>query len=435
MRSSPATRSIPACRARSARRGSILGATIREVPSPAWPRRWDPTHASRRLLARELGDGRPGPRGAGRGRGARAVRRRAGPRGGGRRRDRARVRRLRRGGAEVVLRPRRRRVRCGWRPSCAATRRLAPRLRQSAGSQRRSRRARARGRPALRRALAERGGARLLACGRRGAGGVRMAGGVRARADARGAPGARCSPSAAASPCPAGETTLVSFPSPDPEAEARRARRAGRADPQHPGRGCLRASVGAWNDDGDLERLLDWALLTRERYRLRAARGCSRRRGCLGREEARPARAPPSPRRRAAAGGAGRGVIAAAAVLNTVRLSQNGYGNIFYSAGVRSMLRSLAQLLLRRVRPGGSRHDRQAAVGALAPGGRRQAVRLPPAQRAAARGARRSGGGRGPLLGRQQALRRARRSDSRPRVRAVPPSSRSSRDEQRRRRR
>ncbi len=33
-------------------------------------------------------------------------------------------------------------------------------------------------------------------------------------------------------------------------------------------------------------------------------------------------------------------VIAAAAVMNTVRLSQNGYGNIFYSAGARSMLRS-----------------------------------------------------------------------------------------------
>ncbi len=33
-------------------------------------------------------------------------------------------------------------------------------------------------------------------------------------------------------------------------------------------------------------------------------------------------------------------VVATAAVLNTVRLSQNGYGNIFYSAGVRSMLRS-----------------------------------------------------------------------------------------------
>ena len=33
-------------------------------------------------------------------------------------------------------------------------------------------------------------------------------------------------------------------------------------------------------------------------------------------------------------------MIATAAVMNTVRLSQNGYGNIFYSAGVRSMLRS-----------------------------------------------------------------------------------------------
>jgi len=32
--------------------------------------------------------------------------------------------------------------------------------------------------------------------------------------------------------------------------------------------------------------------------------------------------------------------VAAAAVLDTVRLAQNGYGNIFYSAGVRSMLRS-----------------------------------------------------------------------------------------------
>ena len=41
----------------------------------------------------------------------------------------------------------------------------------------------------------------------------------------------------------------------------------------------------------------------------------------------------------AEAGGLGL-VIAASAVLNTVRLSQNGYGNIFYSAGVRSMLRS-----------------------------------------------------------------------------------------------
>src|SRR5260370_265482 len=49
--------------------------------------------------------------------------------------------------------------------------------------------------------------------------------------------------------------------------------------------------------------------------------------------------------RRSARGGAGglggrAGVIAAAAVMNLGRLSQNGYANIFYSAGVRSMLRS-----------------------------------------------------------------------------------------------
>ncbi len=93
----------------------------------------------------------------------------------------------------------------------------------------------------------------------------------------------------------------------------------------------------------------------------------------------------------------------------------------------------LAQLLLRRVRPGGPRHDRQAAAGALAPGGQREAVRLPPAQRAAAGGAGRGGGGRGPLLGRHQALRRPRRSDSGPRVRAVPLLRRGVAHEQRRR--
>ncbi len=38
-------------------------------------------------------------------------------------------------------------------------------------------------------------------------------------------------------------------------------------------------------------------------------------------------------------------VIAISAVLNTVRLSQNGYANIFYSAGVRSMLGSLHNFL------------------------------------------------------------------------------------------
>ena len=37
--------------------------------------------------------------------------------------------------------------------------------------------------------------------------------------------------------------------------------------------------------------------------------------------------------------------VATSAVLNTVKLSQNGYANIFYSAGVKSMLRSLHNLL------------------------------------------------------------------------------------------
>ena len=46
-------------------------------------------------------------------------------------------------------------------------------------------------------------------------------------------------------------------------------------------------------------------------------------------------------------------VIAASAVLNIVRLSQNGYGNIFYSAGVRSMLRSWHNFFFVASDPGG----------------------------------------------------------------------------------
>ena len=58
-------------------------------------------------------------------------------------------------------------------------------------------------------------------------------------------------------PAPRGDTTLVSFPSPDPAAE-----RAALAEREVivrniPGRPWLRASVGAWNDEGDLERLLE----------------------------------------------------------------------------------------------------------------------------------------------------------------------------------
>jgi len=46
-------------------------------------------------------------------------------------------------------------------------------------------------------------------------------------------------------------------------------------------------------------------------------------------------------------------VVAFSAVLNTYRLSQNGYANIFYSAGVQSMLRSLHNFLFVSFDPGG----------------------------------------------------------------------------------
>jgi 4-amino-4-deoxy-L-arabinose transferase-like glycosyltransferase len=47
------------------------------------------------------------------------------------------------------------------------------------------------------------------------------------------------------------------------------------------------------------------------------------------------------------------GVLVVAAVLDTHRLSQNGYGNIFYSAGDRSMLRSLHNFFFVSFDPGG----------------------------------------------------------------------------------
>ncbi|HVA20176.1 MAG TPA: aminotransferase class V-fold PLP-dependent enzyme [Solirubrobacteraceae bacterium] len=55
---------------------------------------------------------------------------------------------------------------------------------------------------------------------------------------------------------PRGESTLVSFSSADPEAERARLAGAGVILRNIPGRGWLRASVGAWNSEDDLERLL-----------------------------------------------------------------------------------------------------------------------------------------------------------------------------------
>jgi L-cysteine/cystine lyase len=55
---------------------------------------------------------------------------------------------------------------------------------------------------------------------------------------------------------PRGRSTLVSFSSPDPVGERARLREQGVVLRDIPGRSCLRASVGAWNDERDLERLL-----------------------------------------------------------------------------------------------------------------------------------------------------------------------------------
>ena len=57
-------------------------------------------------------------------------------------------------------------------------------------------------------------------------------------------------------PAPRGDTTLVSVPSEDPPAERARLAEAGIIVRNIPGRPWLRASVGAWNDEDDLNRLL-----------------------------------------------------------------------------------------------------------------------------------------------------------------------------------
>ena len=55
---------------------------------------------------------------------------------------------------------------------------------------------------------------------------------------------------------PRGDTTLVSFSSPDPPGERSRLAERGVIVRNIPGRPWLRASVGAWNDESDLDRLL-----------------------------------------------------------------------------------------------------------------------------------------------------------------------------------
>jgi selenocysteine lyase/cysteine desulfurase len=55
---------------------------------------------------------------------------------------------------------------------------------------------------------------------------------------------------------PRGDTTLVAWEDADPQATAKRLAAAGVVVRYLPGRPLVRASVGAWNDDADLERLL-----------------------------------------------------------------------------------------------------------------------------------------------------------------------------------
>ena len=57
-------------------------------------------------------------------------------------------------------------------------------------------------------------------------------------------------------PAPRGPTTLVSFPSPDPPGERALLAERGVIVRNIPDRPWLRASVGAWNDEDDLDRLL-----------------------------------------------------------------------------------------------------------------------------------------------------------------------------------
>src|SRR5262249_28947297 len=56
---------------------------------------------------------------------------------------------------------------------------------------------------------------------------------------------------------PRADTTLVAFASDDPEGERERLAEAGVIVRNIPNRPWLRASVGAWNDDEDLQRLLE----------------------------------------------------------------------------------------------------------------------------------------------------------------------------------
>ena len=90
-------------------------------------------------------------------------------------------------------------------------------------------------------------------------------------------------------------------------------------------------------------------------------------------------------------------VIAASAVMNTVRLSQNGYANIFYSAGVRSMIRSWHNFLFVSFDSGGLVSVDKPPLALWAQAASAKVFGFSPAQPAAATGADGCGGRRAAL--------------------------------------
>jgi L-cysteine/cystine lyase len=83
---------------------------------------------------------------------------------------------------------------------------------------------------------------------------------VRSRATASAAALAERLAERGATVAPRGATTLVSWEDPDPPATADRLRDQGVVIRNLPGTPYLRASVGAWNNDEDVDRLIDLAL-------------------------------------------------------------------------------------------------------------------------------------------------------------------------------
>ncbi len=101
--------------------------------------------------------------------------------------------------------------------------------------------------------------AETLACARAALGVLQAAdlSAVQARARALAARLAELLAERGREPAPRGDTTLVSFPSPDPQAERTRLAERGVMVRNIPGRPWLRASVGGWNSEDDLGRLLE----------------------------------------------------------------------------------------------------------------------------------------------------------------------------------